>query len=308
MSVEPPPLSDALSLPVTVGVGLVSIGVFLVVGAEDAGPFLLDIRAFETEPWRLLTCTLVHGGPLHLLFNAIFLWRFGSIIEDRLGHAITGALFVVLAAAASAAEYAVAGGAIGLSGVVYGLFTFLWVKDALDPRFEGAMDRGTALVLAGWFFFALGLTELGVMNVANVAHAAGAVGGALAGWATSVGDWRRLAAFTTSCLVAATLLRPQINLGPFPGADSFELGLSAYRAGDYPEAARRFEQATAYRQVDPAAWFDLGLTYERLGRTEEAAEAFAKAAELAPHRDEFQAKAGASAGPTAAPADTPSPD
>lgn len=309
MSLEAPALTDALRLPVTVGVGLVSIGVFLAVGVEDAGPFLLDVRAFETEPWRLLTCALVHGGPLHLLFNVIFSWRFGSLVEDRLGHAITGALFVVLAATAGAAEYAVAGGAIGLSGIVYGLFTFLWVKDALDPRFEGAMDRGTTLVLAGWFFFALGLTELGLMNVANVAHAAGAVAGALAGWATSLRDWRRyavalgLAAFTTTSLAAATVLRPLVNVSIFPGLDRFELGNSAFRAGDHAEAARRYEQAVAYPRVDPAAWFNLGLAYERLGRMEEAGEAFARAAEMAPERDDFQAKAKATGG--VAPSSTP---
>jgi len=37
------------------------------------------------EIWRWVTYAFLHGGALHLLFNALAIWMFGSEIEERLG-------------------------------------------------------------------------------------------------------------------------------------------------------------------------------------------------------------------------------
>ncbi len=39
-----------------------------------------------SEYTTLLTSLFLHGGPLHLIFNMLFLWIFGNNIEDALGH------------------------------------------------------------------------------------------------------------------------------------------------------------------------------------------------------------------------------
>jgi membrane associated rhomboid family serine protease len=50
--------------------------------------------------WRLLACTFVHAGWLHLIGNMLFLWLVGASLEDRWG-AVRFALFYAFGAAAS---------------------------------------------------------------------------------------------------------------------------------------------------------------------------------------------------------------
>ncbi len=45
----------------------------------------LNPRAFV--PWALVTYAFLHGGPMHVLGNMLFLWVFGPNVEDRFGRA-----------------------------------------------------------------------------------------------------------------------------------------------------------------------------------------------------------------------------
>lgn len=286
-----PSLAEAPNLPVTTGTILVCVALFLFVDDRSADAVILDIRAFEREPWRLLTSCLLHGDLFHLGFNLVFLWRLGSLIEHRLGHGRLGILMILFAAVPAAAEYALNTTAIGLSGVVYGLFTFTWVLSVTLPSFRGSMDRYTIGVFIAWFFLAVGLSEFGLMKIANVAHGVGALGGALMGWAMSLLDWRRWAAggtmmvLTVAILFGATYARPMVNLSRFPGIDSAILGEAAYQEGNFGLAAHRFEQAASYRSVHPDVWYNLGLTYERLERPTDARQAYGRALDLEPEHE-----------------------
>ena len=42
--------------------------------------------AGNTHWWQLVTCMFLHGDPMHLIWNMIFLWVFGDDVEDALGH------------------------------------------------------------------------------------------------------------------------------------------------------------------------------------------------------------------------------
>jgi membrane associated rhomboid family serine protease len=49
----------------------------------------LEQLAFSHEtlnPWRILTAMFLHGDPMHLIGNMLFLWIFGSSVEGRLGR------------------------------------------------------------------------------------------------------------------------------------------------------------------------------------------------------------------------------
>jgi membrane associated rhomboid family serine protease len=49
--------------------------------------FLLDTqRVFRGEVWRLISYAFLHVDLLHLLFNMLFLWWFGSELEERYGR------------------------------------------------------------------------------------------------------------------------------------------------------------------------------------------------------------------------------
>jgi len=222
---QPPSPKSLLHYPITGGVSLLAI---LVSGVRMAGheiPLLyLDDTWWQGQPWRLVTSALPHGGIFHLLFNLYWLWTFGTLVEQRFGELKTLGMFVLFAAGSGAAEYAFLAGGIGLSGVVYGLFGFLWILTRRDPRFRNVIDQHTRRLFVGWFFLCILLTIVGIMLIANIAHGMGAVLGVMLGEAVagrrSRRRWARLAIVATAalCGVLASVARPYVNLSPWLGA------------------------------------------------------------------------------------------
>ncbi|MDA7859467.1 rhomboid family intramembrane serine protease, partial [Mariniblastus sp.] len=79
----------------------------------------------------------------------------------------------------------------GMSGVVYGLFGFIWMKSTYDPNFGYRLSQSTIIILMGWMFFCMLPAEMrqGIgfgSNVANWAHGVGLIVGLAVGYATSV--------------------------------------------------------------------------------------------------------------------------
>ena len=177
---RPPSFNSVLGCPITVGVAVLAIAATLCWrSGMDIEQFTLGCDEWWREPWRFLTPALFHGNLLHLLFNLYWLWLFGTQIEDEFGHGLTLGIYALLAAGSTAAERALFHGGVGLSGVNYGLFGLLLVLSRTDPRFRDAIDRQTVQLLVGWFFLCIVLTVMNVWGVANVAHGAGFILGAL---------------------------------------------------------------------------------------------------------------------------------
>jgi membrane associated rhomboid family serine protease len=292
----PPPLSRLVNYPVVGGTAALAIAVTLVYWGKqvDVGPLMPSLLIREGQLWRLLTCILPHGDLMHLGFNVYWLWVFGSLVEEAFGHLRTLALIVVLALASSAAEFALLHGGIGLSGVGYGLFGFLWVLSRRDDRFEGAIDPNTIGLFVLWFFLCIAMTMTNVMPVANIAHGVGAVLGALIGLSVSAPRRAPYASLTVLLLVACAAgvwARPFINL---TDERAEELGRMGYRdllAHRDAAALRHLRAALAVREDFPGAWYNLGIAYGRLGDEAKARDAFRRAAEMEPASDEFRTAA-----------------
>ena len=180
---RPPPFSNNLSCPVIIATCLsaVIVTVWWHTGG-NVDKLTIEYAAFHSQPWRLVTWVLPHVNFFHLIFNLYWTMVFGVKIESVFGSAHTFAILLFLAAGSGVAEYALAIGGVGLSGVVYGLFGLLWVLSRHDSRFRGAVDQQTVVLLVGWFFLCIVLTYTGAMAVANVTHGAGAGLGMLLGW------------------------------------------------------------------------------------------------------------------------------
>ncbi|HIF31952.1 MAG: rhomboid family intramembrane serine protease [Pirellulaceae bacterium] len=143
----------------------------------DPSDALTDIRAGQV--WRLVTPMFLHFGVLHLLFNMMWLYQLGGQIEGRKGR--TKYILMVLALAVFSSlvqvlieKYAFFG---GMSGVVYGLFGFIWMKVRFDPSDRFELSNNTVMIMLIWFGFCFFLRD-----VANGGHAGGLFLGVVMGY------------------------------------------------------------------------------------------------------------------------------
>lgn len=293
---KPPSIINLPLYPVTGGTILLAIGVTVAFWAKiDMSPILADGNVRRWELWRLVTSALPHADPLHLLFNLYWVWTFGSLLEEVLGHLITALICVLLALGSSAAEFAFLDGGIGLSGVGYGLFGMLWVLSRQDSRFEDAVDETTTRLFVIWFFVCIVLTVTNIMPIANLAHGMGALIGFLLGWIIARRSPRRpaaiagLASVVIASVLAATLARPWINLSKESYHAEFQLGYNALNAGQAEKSIRWFNDVTRMAPRVTEAWYDLALAYERLGRNDEARAAAERAYQLTPNDTQVRA-------------------
>jgi GlpG protein len=131
------------------------------------------------QVWRWLTPMFVHMGFIHLLFNMWWTKDLGSALERYLGRWKFLGLVLLISAPANAAQFLSHGPLFGgMSGVVYGLLAYIWVRSKLDPFCGLQLHPTMVTIMAIWFVLCL----TGVMGpIANVVHAVGLGVGALAG-------------------------------------------------------------------------------------------------------------------------------
>jgi len=137
--------------------------------SEFVGGGLVEIR--NGQVWRLVTPIFIHFGFLHILFNMMWLRDLGSMIEQRQSARILVALVVVIAAASNLGQFLMSGPLFGgMSGVVYGLLGYIWIRGKYDPSSGLFVHPQTVTLMIIWFIVCLiGL----VGHVANTAHGVG---------------------------------------------------------------------------------------------------------------------------------------
>jgi membrane associated rhomboid family serine protease len=292
----PLPVSDAPRYPVTSVIGALAIAATALryLRPDLIGSIDMNYLAFHGQPWRLVTSALPHVNPIHLLFDLYWFWTFSTLIEYAFGPARTLGIYLLLAAGSAAAEHAIMVGGIGLSGIVYGQFALIWVLSRFDRRFEDTIDPPTINLFVIWFFICIGMTYAGMMPIANVAHGAGALLGAVLGWTIAFRGGRRVALASALILVCAavtlgaTVARPKVNLSPHGGSDVAHLAYEALVRNDDARAIRLYQRAVSMRHPEANWWYNLGVAYERTQRRAEARQAFERAVDIDPDTPEYQ--------------------
>ena len=156
--------------------------------ARADGTFLPEVRAGEF--WRLLSPIFLHFGPMHLIFNLMWLYQLGCMIEARRGVATLAALVIVAGTLPLIAQYLISGPGYvgGMSGVIYGLAGFVWVRGNKDPASGVVLDRQSWTIMMIW----LVLCMTGFVGpIANTAHVAGLIIGVIWGWVSAYYARRR---------------------------------------------------------------------------------------------------------------------
>jgi GlpG protein len=139
--------------------------------------FLPEVR--HGEIWRLITPIFIHMNLAHLLFNMLCLKDFGSMIEARRGSARLLLMVLVIGVGSNLGQYFWNGPEFGgISGVLYGLFGFIWMRGRFDPASGLRLPQADIVMMVGWFFLCFFHV---IPRVANGAHGVGLVMGMIWG-------------------------------------------------------------------------------------------------------------------------------
>jgi membrane associated rhomboid family serine protease len=135
-------------------------------------------------PWQLLSYGFLHGSMMHLFFNMLGLWMFGSELERLWGQRryITMLLAGLLAAAAVQLIFTQLRGSlaptVGASGALFGLllaYGMLFPNRVIMPLFPPIpMKARTFVIVFGALELLLGLSSGD--GVAHFAHLGGMLG------------------------------------------------------------------------------------------------------------------------------------
>jgi rhomboid protease GluP len=181
---------------------IIGITVAISLAAEVSSEGGLIVNAFamnkpllaDGEIWRLWTVTLVHGGPLHLLFNMYALYICGPLVEQIYGPIRMVIFYLVAAAGGSIGTFAFGDAALGVgaSGAIFGLFGVLFAASRLhvpmlDRRGRALLSQVGGLIVINIIIgFSFGFID-------NLAHIGGLAAGLLLGVAFPPGKAPTLA-------------------------------------------------------------------------------------------------------------------
>ncbi len=175
---------------------------FAVVPRDLSTSFHTGFNAPHVSEWgTLISAEFLHAGFLHVAGNMLYLWVFGTNVEDQLGHVKFFVFYLMCGVLASLCQWYIAPDStipsLGASGAIAGvmgayIFRFPQVRVlTFIPIFFTAF-RVPALVFLGFWFVQqafYGVASLGAsadvgMNggVAYWAHAGGFVFGAALGY------------------------------------------------------------------------------------------------------------------------------
>jgi len=178
--------------PVTMGLIVISALVFfnilrefglddqylMISTLDDPANPLPEVR--EGQVWRLITPIFMHANGWHLLFNMYWIFQLGTLIERTIGSWRFLAIVFLVALVSNFLQFAMQGPLfLGMSGVVYGLFGYAWIRGRLDPTCGLWLRPDIAVIMFAWFL--LCLTPV-IGNVANWAHGGGLAAGAALGY------------------------------------------------------------------------------------------------------------------------------
>jgi GlpG protein len=144
-------------------------------GTPAAG-FLPEVM--NGEVWRLFTPIFIHLSALHLLFNMMWLYQLGCMIEARRGIGLLAGLVAVSALLSNLAQYYMQRhhfvGFGGMSGVVYALLGYAWICGRYFPASSVALYPNTVITMLIW----LVVCYTGMVGpIANTAHVVGLIVG-----------------------------------------------------------------------------------------------------------------------------------
>ena len=189
---------QVLASAIAAGPGNFISGLFgytMFIGQESIAAAAL-VKPLGSEPWRLLTCGLVHGGLLHILFNGMAFKSVGQVLERFYGGRMLLLVFFLSVLGGSAASVILMPKttSLGASGGILGLVGFLLI---IGLRFRSQLpaDFAKSIIRSVLLMAVIGYVARHFID--NAAHAGG---------------------FLTGCLIALPLGKNVQELGNYKEA------------------------------------------------------------------------------------------
>ena len=173
--------------PLLIAANLAVFGAMAVLGisviggrAEEYLRFGANFAPLTTggEWWRLFTCTFIHFGIVHLIFNMWALWDSGRLTERLFGNAWFAVLYVFAGLCGSSLsmlwnQNVISGGA---SGAVFGVFGALLAymtvqRGSIPPQTLNHLRISTSTFVVYSLFY--GFVQSGIDNAAHLGGLAG---------------------------------------------------------------------------------------------------------------------------------------
>ena len=151
---------------------------------EATGDPFISIK--QGQVWRIFTPFMLHADALHLSFNMLWLFFFGSAIERLEGSRLLFLLILVTQTVGVFSQITLPQEStlipslqgnplsLGASGAVYGLFGYLWFRPIFQREYPIFLVKSNYLLMLGWLMFCF--TPTSGMIVSG-AHLGGLVSG-----------------------------------------------------------------------------------------------------------------------------------
>ena len=154
---------------------------FILVSPREVEFATLADTLANGQYWRLITPIFLHFGIFHIAFNGLWLWEFGRRIEVHVGGAHLLILVLVAGLVSNYSQYLWSGPSLfgGMSGVLYALLGYLWIRNRVAPQPGLALPPGIVGFMLAWLLICMtGVIDLLFQgSVANAAHASGLIAG-----------------------------------------------------------------------------------------------------------------------------------
>ncbi len=139
--------------------------------------------------WRAITPIFIHIGILHLAMNGFMLVSFGRLVERWIGTPKFALMILALAVVPNLLQglspewmrgsYNFG----GISGVVYGLFGYVWLRTSINPSHGISIPFPMVVLFVG--LIVLGMSGvIPELRLADLAHLGGLMVGAAFGYAS----------------------------------------------------------------------------------------------------------------------------
>jgi GlpG protein len=171
-----------------------------------------DIQIFEDKFWSVITSNFIHIEIWHIFFNLSWFWVLSKKVEYENSRIFYFIFIISSAIVSSISQIAFSSSSgIGLSGVVYALFGFLYLKGYLDSKYKGFISQKTAIIFLAWLVICIVITLLDILPIGNAAH----IGGLLWGFLLAYLAQKKLTTQWVIGINSLVILTTMIFLSPF---------------------------------------------------------------------------------------------